>query len=112
MAGRWFCFQVLGEDPLRRQAYLLFLLPRIFASPRIGLALSSGLLIGSSRGLAAAGRGHGEGHPQVGTDDVDDGLAMSRGVLGQALQRVQAPQPHRRLSLGLSSGVSPGRLRA
>src|SRR5580704_15657900 len=56
----------------------------------------------------------GERHPQVSTDDVDDGLAMFLVVLGQAFQRVQAAQPDRRLlaaelldCLGIQLGDAP-----
>ena len=38
-----------------------------------------------------------ERHPEVGTHQVDDRLAERRGVLREALQRVQAGQAHGRL---------------
>ena len=88
---------MLGENTLGGKAYLPFLVPRVAERGSVRFSLGGYSLrgLGGFRLQFADWRRGGERHPQVGADDVDDGLPVCRVVLGEPFERVQAAEPDR-----------------
>lgn len=93
--------QVIGEDALCCSPDLEFLcagvIRAVVAPPRCFGRIRTGL--GDAQGRPRrqrANRGQRVGHPQVGAEEVHDGLTLCGGVLRQPFQRVETRKANRR----------------
>src|SRR5258708_4170607 len=93
--------QMFSKNALRGKAHLSLLVPCAAERSSAHCSLSSGRPawgLGGGLGLRPAGRRRWrERHAQIRADDVDDGLAVCRVVLGEPFECVQAAQPDRGL---------------